>query len=190
MKTPQMLKIVKNSLLVTVALGGLGYGVVLASEVENFVSPKQAIKAEGKAVKALGKHDYLTAIRWGEQAVLGDARNADYRLVLAQAYLSAGRFASAETLFNDVLTLDPARNRAALNLALTQIALDHGADARATLDTHRDLIAPADLGLAYALAGDAPNGVRILETAARGEAATAKTRQNLALAYALAGRWD
>jgi Flp pilus assembly protein TadD len=190
MTNKHLFSVAKKTLLVSAALGSLGYGVVVASDVENFVTPKQAAHAEGKAAKALAKHKYDDAISWGSQAVLGDPHNADYRMLLAQANLSAGRFASAETLFNDVLTLDPGHQRAGLNLALTQIALDHGSDARATLDAHRAQIAPADLGLAYALAGDAPNGVRILEGAAREDNATVKTRQNLALAYALAGRWD
>lgn len=190
MTKAKMFRLAKKALLVSAAMGGLGYGVVVASDVENFVTPKQAAHAESKAVKALAKHKYDDAISWGEQAVLGDPHNADYRMILGQANLSAGHFASAETLFNDVLTLDPTHQRAGLNLALTQIALDHGTDARATLDAHRAQIAPADLGLAYALAGDATNGVRILEASAREEGATAKTRQNLALAYALAGRWD
>ncbi len=190
MTKTNMIRFAKKALLTTAALSGLGYGMVVASSVENFVSPKQAIKAEAKASKAFSKHNYIDAISWGEQAVLGDPRNADYRMLLGQANLSAGHFASAETLFNDVVTLDPGHARAALNLALTQIALDHGADARHTLDVHRDQIAAADLGLAYALAGDAPNGARILETAARADGATVKTRQNLALAYALSGRWD
>jgi len=190
MTRTKMFRVAKKTLLVTVALSGLGYGVVIASDVENFVSPKQAAHAEIKAQDALAKHKYDQAINWGEQAVMGDPHNADYRMVLAQANLASGRFASAETLFNDVLTLDPVHQRAGLNLALTQIALDHGSDARATLDAHREQIAPADLGLAYALAGDAANGVRILEAAAHDDGATVKTRQNLALAYALAGRWD
>jgi len=103
----------KKALLVTVALGGLGYTMVTASAVENFVSPQQAARAEDKAAKALAKHKYIDAISWGEQAVLGEPHNADYRMLLAQANLSDGRFASAETLFNDVLTLDPSNGAAA-----------------------------------------------------------------------------
>ncbi|WP_204349818.1 hypothetical protein, partial [Klebsiella pneumoniae] len=52
-----------------------------------------------------------------------------------------------------------------------------------------DMIPAADRGLAYALAGDPVKAVEILGPAARAEDATAKTRQNLALALALSGRW-
>jgi Flp pilus assembly protein TadD len=190
MHPTKILKIAKSSLCATVALTGLGYGVVVASSVEGYVAPQQAAKAEKKAAIALAMKKFAEAIKQGEQAVAGDPRNADYRMLLGQANLSAGRFASAETLFNDTLQLDPANARAALNLALAQTAQGHAAEARATLEIHHEHIAAADYGLALALAGDPSTAVRALESAARTDSATAKTRQNLALAYALAGRWD
>ena len=49
---------------------------------------------------------------------------------------------------------------------------------------------PADAGLALALAGDPQSAVAVLEPAARAVGADARTRQNLALAYAFAGDWD
>src|SRR3546814_16591747 len=52
-----------------------------------------------------------------------------------------------------------------------------------------DIVPAADYGLAMAMAGDAPEGVRILYEMIHDPAATARTRQNLAYAYALAGRW-
>src|SRR3546814_9732647 len=52
-----------------------------------------------------------------------------------------------------------------------------------------DIVPAADYGLAMAMAGDAPEGVRILSEMIHDPAATARTRQNLAYAYALAGRW-
>ncbi len=190
MTSTSWIRLVKKSLLGTAALSGLGYGVVIASTVDNFVSPEQSVEAEAKAVKAYSAKDYRKAITQGEKAVLGDPRNPSYRFLLGQANLAAGRFASAETLFSDVITLEPNNTRAALNLALTKIALGHPAEARDTLEGHRDSLSAADYGLAVALAGDPSAAIRSLEPAARSETATAKTRQNLALAYALAGRWD
>ncbi len=190
MKPMNILKVAKNSLLITVAVSGLGLGVVVASTVDGYVSPQRAAKAESEASQALSNQHYSEAITLGEEALKGAPRNANYRMTLGLANLSAGRFASAETLFGDVLTLDPTNARAALNLALTQVALDHASEARATLEIHHDQISPADYGLALALAGDATGAVRTLEAAARTDGATAKTRQNLALAYALSGRWD
>lgn len=182
--------ITRAALLATVALCGLGYEVVIASGVDGAVSPKQADKAERKAHQALAKHDYARAIAEGEKALRGDQRNAGFRMLLGQANLSAGRFTSAETLFADVLTLDPNNGRAALNLALAHTALGRTGEARATLDAHRDQIAAADYGLALALAGDVANAIPVLENAVRAPEATAKARQNLAFVYAMAGRWD
>ena len=52
------------------------------------------------------------------------------------------------------------------------------------------MLDPADLGLALALAGRADQAVAVLEPAARAVGADARTRQNLALAYALGGDWQ
>jgi cell division protein FtsN len=57
------------------------------------------------------------------------------------------------------------------------------------LDEHSDQLTATDMGLAQALAGDTVGGIQTLEAAARAPGANAQTRQNLALAYALANRW-
>jgi len=124
-----------------------------------------------------------------EQAVAFQGRNADYRMLLGQAYLAAGRFQSAEQAFADTLTLNPERERAALNLSLAQTTLGKFEAAQSTLADYRDKLGAADFGLAMALAGNPQEAVRVLEFAARAPDSNAKTRQNLALAYALAGNW-
>ena len=58
------------------------------------------------------------------------------------------------------------------------------------LDEYARLIDPADLGLAYALAGQPERGTHVLINAVRnGDRVAPKLRQNLAYAYALAGNW-
>ena len=180
---------IKAAMLGSVALSGIGMGVVVASSTDDAVSPSDARASEISAQHAYAKHDYKHAIKYGEVAVAGDPRNADFRLALGQAELAAGRFSSAATLFGDVLTLDPSRSRAALNLALTQAALGNPSAGRATLEAHRDQLSAQDFGLAAALTGDTSEAIRVLEIAARSDAATSKVRQNLAFAYAMAGRW-
>jgi len=142
-----------------------------------------------RAQKALLKRKAGDAVKAAEAAVALDPRNAEYRSLLGQAYLLAGRFTSASQALHDTLALDPGNGRAALNLALAEIGTGDWAGARATLDAHADQIPASDLGLAFALAGDPARGVEILGNAVRQPEATAKTRQNLALAFALAGRW-
>ncbi len=145
--------------------------------------------AAQRATKAMSAHQVDKAVTFAEAAVAAEPRNADYRLLLGRAYLAAGRFQSAEQSFADTLTLDPERERAALNLALAQVGTGKLDAARSTLGDYRDKLPATDFGLALALAGDTEEAVRVLEFATRAPDATATTRQNLALAYALAGKW-
>jgi cell division protein FtsN len=109
--------------------------------------------------------------------------------LLGKAYVSAGRFTSAETSFNDALTLEPSNAKFALNLALMKIARGDSGAALGLLEAHREAISLADYGLALALAGDFTGAITTLQEAARSPEANAKSRQNLGLAYALSGRW-
>lgn len=150
---------------------------------------KQAARLAVKAEEALKDRDAVKALQFAEGAVEFSPGNASHRALLGQAYLLAGRFASAATSFRDALALDAGQGRAALSLALTETALGRRDSARDALEQAKGNVADADYGLALALTGDLAGGVAILESAARSEGATSKTRQNLALAYAMAGRW-
>ncbi len=175
-----------------VMLGGLTTGCSLGGNGGIHMAGSQAVKDPGyakRAARALAKHD-PAAVTFAEAAVQAAPTRGDYRMLLAQSYLAAGRFASAREAFGDVLRLDPANGRAALNLALTQLACDDWLGARNTLKTHADHIAPADLGLAVALTGDPAQGVALLMEAARQPGVDSRTRQNLALTLALAGQWQ
>lgn len=160
-----------------------------ATSVSDAKAARQAVSFAQRATKALAKKKATKAVLLAENAVAFAPRDANYRMLLGQAYLAAGRFQSAEQTFSDTLTLSPERERAALNLALAQTALGKGEAAQATLADYRDKLPAADFGLALALAGNSTEAVRVLEFAARAPDADAKTRQNLALAYALAGKW-
>lgn len=166
-----------------------GIAPALASSRVGAKAQKAAADSAARAAKALAKKQWNKAIGLAEDAVSLDGQDSGYRTLLGNAYLRGGRFASAEQAFADVLTLRPDDGAIALNLALARIASGRWDAARETLDTHSAAISPADRGLALALAGDPAGGVEVLTTAARGPAADAKTRQNLALALALAGRW-
>lgn len=129
------------------------------------------------------------AIEAAEVAVAADPRNAAYRMQLGNAYLDAGRFASASTSFEDAMALGDNSPRAALSLALSMTGQARYAEAASVLNDWQGEIAASDLGLAYALAGQPERGIHILSNAIRGGDNTVKTRQNLAYAYAVAGRW-
>jgi Flp pilus assembly protein TadD len=170
----------------TAVSGMLSQGHAFAAGATN--AKKAAAEAKA-ARKAIAGRDADKAVRHAEAAVANDPRSAEYRAMLGQAYLLAGRFTSAGQALRDALALNPENGRAALNLVLASIAQGDWGVARALLQTHADQIPASDRGLAYALAGDPVTAVDILSAAAREPTATAKTRQNLALSLALAGRW-
>ncbi len=186
------LRSIASLTLSTLLLGGLTAGCTMGGNGGINTASAQVARDPGyarRAARALAKHD-PAAVVFAEAAVQAAPLRADYRLLLAQSYLAAGRFVAAREAFGDVLRLDPANGRAALNLALTQLACDDWLGARETLKAHADRIAPADLGLAVALTGDPAQGVALLMAAARQPDVTARVRQNLALSLALAGQWQ
>jgi Flp pilus assembly protein TadD len=150
---------------------------------------REAAQFHEQAARALQAGQNAQAQAAMEQAVALSPRDAGYRQLLADIYLKSGRFDSARTTYGDVLELDPANVRAALSVALIQIAQGNSRAAVARLDAVSSRAPAADVGLAYALAGETGRAVQILEEAARAPGATARTRQNLALAYAMAGDW-
>lgn len=172
-------------------LGGtaMDTGRAVANRVGSGVDDRAADRAADKATQALKRDKTDEAIRYAETAVALMPGEGSYRALLGRAYLASGRFESARTALIDSLSLDGANGGAALNLSLAQIATGDWAGARATLDAHQDTIAVRDRGLALALAGDPEGAVTVLQAAVREPDADATTRQNLALALALAGRW-
>ncbi|WP_138995656.1 SPOR domain-containing protein [Sphingomonas sp. PAMC 26621] len=195
MKTRPAISFGPVTLALSVMLLGGSIGAVATSSIadasarEQSRAEKQARREIGKARGALSHRQFAEAISHAEMAVTFEPNAADYRMTLAQGYLKAGRFQSARDAFGDALMLDPTNGKAALQFALMQVATGDWASARATLDSHATIIPVNDRGLALALAGDPVAAVEVLGTAARSPGADAKTRQNLALALALAGRW-
>ncbi|WP_262408421.1 tetratricopeptide repeat protein [Sphingomonas sp. JC676] len=171
----------------TAVTGIVTQGHAFATSAPN---AKKAASEADAARKAIAKRKADKAVQHAELAVANDPQNAEYRSILGQAYLLSGRFTSAGQALNDSLTLNPEDGRVALNLVLAKIAQGDWAGARSTLQTHADHIPSSDRGLAFALAGDPVTAVEILTPAVREPTANAKTRQNLALSLALAGRWS
>ncbi|WP_375427187.1 tetratricopeptide repeat protein [uncultured Sphingomonas sp.] len=181
-----MRTLVNMTLPVLMLAGG---SVAVASARNAAGGAKAAASIANKAAKALGKRDAARAVTLAEEAVRLAPRDAAHRALLGRSYLQAGRFASARATLEEAVGLDPGAGRAALGLALAQIAMGDWSTARRTLDAHAGVIPDADRGLAMALAGDPAGAVAFLTQVARQPGAVAKTRQNLALSLAMAGRW-
>ncbi|MFZ2997745.1 tetratricopeptide repeat protein [Sphingobium sp.] len=148
-----------------------------------------AAKFATAAEKALAGRNGAQAIASAEAAVRLAPDNATYRQLLGRAYVQLGRFASAETALSDAVTLGSSDARTIVSLALVQVAQGRADAARSLLTAHADTVPASDYGLAMAMAGDTAEGVRILSEAIQDPSANVRTRQNLAYAYALAGRW-
>ncbi len=142
-----------------------------------------------KAQLALASNDVAAAVPLAEQAVEGSPQDAGFRALLGNCYLAAGRFASAEAAYRDALSIYANQPQVVLKLALVQIAQGKNDEAKLLLAEARGVLDASDAGLALALAGDPQGAVALLEPAARTVGADARTRQNLALAYAFAGDW-
>ncbi len=167
-----------------------GGGMASASDRSDALAAKGAATNAGKAQTALARHEGPVAIGYAEGAVALRPQSAEYRMLLGQSYLQGGRFASASRAFADTLLLSPTNGKAALNLALAQVATGDWQAARQTLAAHAAIIPAPDRGLALSLAGDTAGGIALLTEVARSPETNAKVRQNLALSFALAGRWQ
>jgi Flp pilus assembly protein TadD len=190
MTPTRFVKIAASGLVMALSLTGAHEASSKNSEAPSEAKAIQAAAAAaGRATKALAERNGRAAVGAAEMAVEYQPREPQYRVLLGQSYMTAGRFASAETAFSDALTLQPDNAKAALNLALSEIAQGKRDRAVSTLTDYADRLSASDFGLAAALAGDVDTGIRALESAIRDNGGDAKTRQNLGLAYAMAGRW-
>lgn len=155
----------------------------------NKASPQKAFAWAKKAEQALTKGKTDKALGFAELAVQADMQNRDYRGLLARVYMAKGRFASAERTLMDVMELGQVDSRTVISLALARIAVGKTESAVLLVDSNRSILPVSDYALTLALAGRSADAVNILTDAVRTDSATSRTRQNLALAYALEGRW-
>ena len=186
-----IIKLALTSVAVATPVIGMN-GVVAQNGSEAKNAEKLAKKAFGwakKAEKHLAKGNVEKALHYSEMAVGADMQNLEYRALLARVYMKEGRFSSAERTLMDVMELGQTDARTVVSLALTRVAQGKVESAISLVDANQALLPASDYGLALALAGDTKRGINVLNDAIRADNATARTRQNLALAYALDGRW-
>jgi D-alanyl-D-alanine carboxypeptidase len=172
------------------SVGCTQMGVSSASaNVSAEAQAKKSLAWAQKSEKLLAKGQVDKALTYAEAAVEGDLRNVEYRALLARIYMQQGRFVAAERTLMDVVELGQADPRTIVSLALAKTAQGKVESAISLVDAHRAILPASDYGLALALAGDNKRAVDVLVDAIRSNNATSRTRQNLALAYALDNRW-
>jgi Flp pilus assembly protein TadD len=176
--------------------------IVVGSMIAGCAAPQTRVSTSGfggraggevglatRALAALNSNDIPTAIDFAERAVEKTPDDAGFRALLGNAYFAAGRFSSAEAAYKDALAIFPSQPQVVLKLALVEIAQGKNSEAVEFLNSAQPILDPADYGLALALAGHPKDAVQVLETSARATGADGRVRQNLALAYGLAGDW-
>lgn len=151
--------------------------------------PEKAFAWAKKAEQAIAKGKTDRALTFAELAVEADMQNRDYRGLLARIYMSQGRFVAAERTLMDVMELGQVDPRTVISLSLARIAQGNVDSAISLVEANRSIVPVSDYALTLALAGRAGDAIVILTDAIRTDNATARTRQNLALAFALDGRW-
>ena len=175
----------------TSTVGCTTAGVSSSSSVSSASSAQQRAQASAaKAEAAMAKGRFDEALGFAEAAVEQDMTNGQYRDTLARVYLAQGRFASAERTLMDVMELGQVDPRTVVSLALARIAQGKTASAISLMEANSAIVPAGDYGLTLALAGQSGQAIGVLEQAIRADGGTARSRQNLALAYALDGRWQ
>ncbi|HMO74177.1 MAG TPA: SPOR domain-containing protein [Sphingopyxis sp.] len=184
-----IMKLAVSGFVLGLTTTGCSMGKMANAPSNALGKPETAVKSASQARAALEKGKTSRAVGLAEAAVSASPRDGQYRALLGQAYLNDGRFASAAAALEEATELGVADGNTVLALILANLAQGKTADALALINRHRDTLPAPDAGLALALAGDTNSAIYVLGEAARAEGATARTRQNLALAYALSGRW-
>lgn len=189
MNRKMLMNLAVSGFVLTVATGCSGMGAMAEAPSRAAGKPAVAAKSATQARAALEAGKVSKAVGLAEVAVAASPRDASYRALLGQAYLNDGRFVSATAALTEAMELGATDSDTIIALTLAQIAQGKSAEAVSLLQAHRDTVPASDIGLALALAGDSEGAIYVLTEAARAPEAGARTRQNLALAYALSGRW-
>ncbi len=182
-------KLAASGLVIATGLGLPTATVVAGDSRTPEVNPARAGRAAERATEEMQRGRQERALRYAEEAVAIAPADANYRVLLGQAYLANGRFASAEASFGAARELGSTDSRAIIGHALSMIAVGRAAEAAELVDANAATLPASDFGLALALSGQPERGAMILTDVVRAGGATARDRQNLALSYALAGRW-
>ena len=166
-----------------------GFAVNANGGEPNADQPERASRSAERAERHMERGRAERALRYAEEAVAFAPTDPAHRTMLGQVYMASGRFSSAVESFAAARELGAVDARTIVGHALSLVAVGRSADAVALLDANMSTIPASDYGLALALAGEGQRGALVLIDVARAADATARDRQNLALAMAAAGRW-
>ncbi|MBX9727549.1 MAG: SPOR domain-containing protein [Sphingopyxis sp.] len=182
-------RIAASGLALAIGIGAPTAIVYAGDGTSARANPERAARVAERANEAMERGRAERALRFAEEAVTLAPADAGYRTLLGQAYLANGRFTSAEASFDAARELGAVDSRTVVGHALSLIASGRATEALELVDANAATLPASDFGLALALAGQPERGALVLTDVVRAGESTARDRQNLALAYALAGRW-
>ncbi len=187
MTSHSVFKLAASGLLATIGFHAPAFAAEApaSARTANADAARSATRAEAQLDD--GRTD--RAISYAERAVALAPDDARYRALLGQAYLAAGRFASAQDSFAAARHLGSNDSATTIGSVLSLLGTGRVDEASTLIEAGASTLPAADYGLALALAGQPERGVLVLTDIVRAGGSSARDRQNLALAYALAGRW-
>ena len=184
-----LLKLASSGLIAAIGFGVPTTIVVASDGDQPRANPGRAANSAQNAQRQLERGRTDRAVGYAEEAVALAPDNANHRALLGQTYMAAGRFQSAEASFSAARELGATDSRTIIGHVLSLVAVNRGSEALSLLEANADTLPASDYGLALAVSGQAERGAMVLTDVVRSGESTARERQNLALAYAFAGRW-
>ncbi|WP_417449228.1 tetratricopeptide repeat protein [Kordiimonas sp.] len=168
------------------AEGNHGAAIPLYRHSATATGSPAAITGLAKSLAALGKHD--TAVSLLEDLAARSQLSGDGWYILGKCRLALGKFEQALIAFDAALLISPGDQGSLSARGITLAALGRTGDAIASYQTTTDPMALSNLALIFAVTGKPEAAVNILAPIIRSGRASAHDRQNLAMAYLLAGR--
>jgi len=146
----------------------------------------EAIVGLARSLSALGKYDEAENIL--QDLALRGSMGQEAWYLLGKSRIALGKFDTALIALDQAAALSPMDTRVNSARGISLAALGRVGDAIAAFQNSVDAASLGNLALVFAMTGNAEAAVNILEPLAASGQATAQGRQNLAMAYLLAGR--
>jgi Flp pilus assembly protein TadD len=146
----------------------------------------EAVVGLARSLSALGKYDEAENIL--QDLALRGSMSQEAWYLLGKSRIALGKFDSALIALDQAAALPPVDTRVNSARGISMAALGRVGEAIAAFQNSVDPASLGNLALVFAMTGNPEAAVNILEPLAASGQASAQGRQNLAMAYLLAGR--
>ena len=145
-----------------------------------------ALTGLARSLAALGRYDEAENIL--EDLALRGGMGFEGWYLLGKSRIALGKFDTALIALDSAATLAPMDSRVISARGISLAALGRVGEAIATFQNSADATSLSNMALVFAMTGNPEAAVNILEPLAQSNKVTAQGRQNLAMAYLMAGR--